>query len=151
MPEAGWTEPDEPDINARHLLLCREVVFDSNQPESPYTLRGMLTAIRMIKSFPSTTDEPVYLYVEYFGSAGYYEAWFDVEHLLYNGDGENDGEEPVGSYGPFDLKLFPEMFVHSRFYVLRRVPYPIAGIYEFRLRIAGIEEPLITQRLFVKV
>ena len=64
-------------------------------------------------------------------------------------DDESDVTE-MTSFGPFDLAVLPNTFVCSRFYCLKHVPFPCAGLFEFQLRAAGIFEPLIALRIYVE-
>lgn len=45
-------DQSEPSLLARHLLICREVIYDGDNPHAPYTLRSMLTELRPFRAFP---------------------------------------------------------------------------------------------------
>lgn len=149
MSEADWSE--EPDIAARCLMVCREVVYDAGRPDAPYSLVGLTTELRPRGHFPLVLDAPLDLYVEYFGPPDEYEVWVELVRLVYDeGNGVILDEVEVASYGPYVLTLKPDLFVQSRWYHLRKVPLNEPGLHEFRLRVAGVSEPLAVQRLFVR-
>ena len=143
-------DQSEPCLSARHLLICREVIYDGNNPVAPYTLRGMLTELRPFRAFPLVWNQPIYLFAQYFGEDGEFEVWFDLVQLVYDEADEVVDEVEEASYGPFMLHLAPGRFVHSRSYLLRRVPFTEPGVYEFRLRVAGVMEPLVSEHLLVE-
>ena len=138
---------DELEISARNLMLCRRVLFDRTNTESPYTLINVLTQIALPSPSQGFLAQPINLYVEYFGPPGHYEVWIDMVALGYNVYGE---PTEVASYGPFVLELVAGRYVNSRFYCLSYVPFPSGGVYEFQLRVAGVFDPLVTQTLFVE-
>lgn len=47
-----WSGDDDPEIGARSLTLCRQVEFDAAHPDSPYTLRGVLSVYHMRTGLP---------------------------------------------------------------------------------------------------
>jgi hypothetical protein len=147
MSTGDWSESDEPEIGARCLKLCREVIWNANDPEAPYTLRGVIQSLRPRTGYPTYLAQPVHLYAEFFGEAGERDVWFDLVRLVFDADGDLADEVEETVFGPFSLNLTPNLFVQGRWYVLRRVPFPAAGLYEFRLRIAGVSAPLIAERV----
>lgn len=138
---------EEREIGARNFILCRGVTFDAAHPEAPYTLHNLLSTIRPNPSGFVSKSKPIFAYVEYFGPAGDYEVWIDLVTLEYDAYGE---ETEVTNYGPFLLSLRDGEFVHGRFYCLRMIPLRTGGIYEFQLRIAGMDQSIITQTIFVE-
>ena len=138
---------DDLEIGARNLMLCRQVTYDTNDITAPYSLHHVLTRFRRSVSTSALVTHPIYLYVEFFGQPGEYEIWIDLVEIGYDGD---SGGIEVTSFGPFDLTVLSGTFVCSRFYCLKRVPFPGAGIFEFQLRAAGIFEPLTTHRIYVE-
>ena len=64
---------DEMEIGARNLMLCRQVTYDANDIEAPYSLRNVLTRIRRNAAPSSLIKQPIYLYAEFFGEIGEYE------------------------------------------------------------------------------
>jgi len=150
MSTGEWQEHQEPEIDARHLLLCREVGFDPSQPYSPYILRGSLSLFYPVGDFPVVWHEPVYLYVEFFGDAGEFEIWFDLVRYVFGEDGEIADEVDEGCYGPFELRLPPATFVQGRSYPLKKLPLPAPEVYEVQLRIAGKYDVLASTRFLVE-
>ena len=140
---------DELEIGARNLMLCREVTFDARDPVAPYSLHHMLSTIRAVDPDSIKLSKPIYTYVEYFGHPGEYEVWIDVVFLGHDEKMELI-EEDVATFGPFDLNLSGDGFVEGRFYCLRHVPFLRQGIYEIHLKLAGVFEPVISQRIYVE-
>lgn len=149
MSEEGL-DHSEPSLTARHLLICREVLYDGNNPVAPYTLCSMLTVLHPDRPFPILWSEPICLFAQYFGPEGEFEVWVDLVRLVYDEADEVVDEFEETSYGPFVLGMMPGRFIQSRFYLLRRVPFTEPGVYEFRLRVAGVTEPLATEHLLVE-
>ena len=79
---------DEPEVAARCLKLCREVIWNPNDPRAPYTLRGVLYGFHPRAGFPFVYPHPLHLYAEFFGEAGAYDVWFDLVRLVTDEDGE---------------------------------------------------------------
>ena len=150
MSTGEWQEQEEPNIDARALMLCREVGFDPNHPYSPYILHGPLSLFRPTGDFPTVWHEPVYLYAEFFGDAGEHEVWFDLVRFVTDESGEVTDEVDEGCYGPFELQLSPATFIQGRSYPLRKLPFQAAGLHEFQLRIAGVYNVLASVRFFVE-
>ena len=151
MSTGDWQKQEEPEIGARHLLLCRDVAFDPAFPDSPYTARGFLSVFRLSGDVPAVWHDPVYLYVEFFGDPGVYEIWFDLVRFVFDESGDIADEIDEGCYGPFDLRLPPAMFIQGRSYPLKKLPLTGPGVYEFQLRVAGKSEVLLSTRFLVEV
>ena len=137
------------EIGARNFILCRGVTFDAARPDAPYTLHNLISTVRIVDPEALSASEPIFVYIEYFGPAGDYEVWIDVVFLEYDAS-MDEGDGDVASYGPFDVRLVDKRFVQGRSYFLRHTPLNRPGILEFRLQVAGVFEPLITQRLLVE-
>ena len=140
---------DDLEIGARNLMLCRRVTFDAAHIAAPYTLHNLLSRVRIGDGGFQKKSTPICAYVEYFGNPREYEVWIDVVLLGYD-ETSKEVEEAVVTYGPFDLNLPSDAFVVGRYYYLRNVPLLCGGTYEFHLKIAGVFEPLISQRLYVE-
>ena len=137
------------EIGARNLILCRNVTFDARHPEGPYTLHNLLSTVRAVDPEAISSALPIYAYVEYFGAAGEYQLWIDVVAIEYDEVSEETIED-IATYGPFDLNLRGDSFVEGRFYCLRHLPLTRTGICEFRVKLAGVFETVILQRLYVE-
>lgn len=140
----------EPNVSARRLTVCREVVWNAGDRLAPYTLRGVIYGFHPRAGFPFAHPRPLYLYAEFFGDAGGYDVWFDLVRLVPDDDGNIVDEEDEASFGPFVLELVPDEFVQGRAYVLRRVGFRQPGLYEFRLKVGGVGEPLAVERLYLE-
>jgi len=150
MSTGEWTEHEEPDIAARHLLLCREVVWNSGDPESRYSLIGLYTDIRPKGTFPLVWDRPLYTFVQFFGSLGEYEVWIEVVRLVQDDEGEFVDETEAVVFGPFEIAITKIAFLHGRSFPLKKVPFDAPGYFEFRVRVAGAYDVIIAERLFVE-
>ena len=135
------------EIGARNLMLCRRVSYEANDIAAPYSLHHVLTRICRVAASSVLINQAIYLYAEFFGQVGEYEIWIDLVEIGYDGD---SSVTEVTSYGPFDLTIFPDTYVCSRFYCLKHVPFPNSGVFEFRLSAAGVFEPLTTHRFSVE-
>jgi hypothetical protein len=150
MSTGEWSEREEPDIAARHLLLCREVTWNSADTEARYSLLGLFTDIRPKGTFPLVWDRPLYTFVQFFGSPGEYEVWIELVRLVQDETGEILDETEAVVFGPFDLKIATPFFIHGRSFYLKTVPFDAPGLFEFRIRVAGVYDVLVTERLFVE-
>ena len=137
------------EIGARNFVLCGGVTFDAKHPEAPYTLHRLLSTVRAVDTEAMKSSLPIYAYVEYFGAAGEYQLWIDVVAIEYDERSE-EAIEDIATYGPFDLNLRGDSFVEGRFYCLRHLPLTRTGICEFRVKLAGVFETVILQRLYVE-
>lgn len=150
MSNGDWTDGDEPDIGARCLKVCREVIWNGNDPDAPYTLRGVMQVFRPPSGFPAIYRRTVYLYVEYVGGSSELEVWFDLVRIISDEDGDEIDDVELASFGPFVLSPDPNRFVQGRSYAVRSLPLPESGVYELRLRVDGQVVPLITERLYAE-
>jgi hypothetical protein len=149
MTPEGWSEHEQ-DIGARHLLLCRDVVWNSADVEAPYNLIGLLTSLAPRGDFPFRLESPIYAFVQFFGHPGKYEVWIEMIHLNQDESGEVIDENDSLEFGPFELNINAQFFVHGRAFCLRKVPFDSPGLYEFRVRVAGVYDSLASERLFVE-
>jgi hypothetical protein len=150
MSTGDRTDGEEPDIAVRCLKLCREVIWNANDPDAPYTLRGVFHRIRPRAGYPSALDRSVSVHVEYDAGVGAYDVWLELVRLELDEEGEVADEVEETSFGPFVLTIDVERFVHGRMYVLRKFPLAGPGLYELRLRVSGVDSPLVTERLFAE-
>jgi hypothetical protein len=88
MSTADWSVNEEPEIGARCLKLCREVIWNANDPRAPYTLRGILYGFHPRAGFPFLYPHPLHLYAEFFGEAGEFDVRFDLVRFVSDEDGE---------------------------------------------------------------
>ena len=150
MDTEAWSEQEEPDIAARHLLLCRDVTWNAADPEARYSLQGLLTSVAPGGVFPVVWKHPIHAFVQFSGSPGEYEVWIELVRLIQDEDGEVVDETEALSFGPFTLNLSGPNFVHGRSFFLRRVPFDAPGYFEFRVRVAGAYDVLVAEHLFVE-
>jgi hypothetical protein len=124
MSTGGTTPPV-----VRHLLLCQYIVWDKDNPAAPYTLQGVVTAL----SWEPPGDgllESLWVFAKASGDPGEYEVWLDLVPL--DDAGEDAGEGTT--FGPLVWSIPEGVYAHSRAWVLRNIPFPTPGVYEFRLR-----------------
>ncbi len=149
MAPEGWSEQDEPDIAARHLLLCREVVWNAGDAEGRYNLVGLLTELRPKGTFTLVWDLPIHAFVQFFGNPGRYDIWIEMVRLIQDDDGEVLDELEAVVFGPFEINL-GDRFVSGRNFPLVAVPFDRPGLYEFRVRVAGVYDVLAAERILVE-
>jgi hypothetical protein len=143
------TEDEEPDLGARHLLLCREVVWNAADDGGRYNLLGLLTVLRPKGSFPIVWGQPIYAFVQFFGSPGKFDIWIELVRLIQADDGEVIDEAEEVLFGPFEIDL-DDRFMHGRTFPLRGVPFDEPGLYEFRVRAGGVYDVLAAERILVE-
>lgn len=138
------TDPDQPLLFARHLLVCRTMKYDLNEPDSPYTLSGIVTTFRPSDDggYPVLVED-LYVYAQFWGDPGVHDLWIDLTRV----DVETGDETEVTTFGPFVLRVTAGRFVETRAWRLRYVPFPRAGLYEFQVRAAGYPDPLVDERI----
>lgn len=122
-------------------------MWNGSDLEAPYSLRGVVQRLRPRSGYPAVIPQPLYLYAEYYGESGELDVCVDLVRILMDDDGDVTDEVEEACYGPYSLTLHPGRFVQGRSYVLRALPLPEWGVYELRLRVAGVEAPLISERL----
>lgn len=145
-----WSDGEEAGVGARSFTLCERVDYDATRPEAPYTLHGVLSVLWLRTGFPGIWREPLWFYVEFFGEPGEYEFWLDVvlvEPIDPVPPSENPGDSNIG---PFLFQLSPDAFVVGRSFCLPRLLFPAAGLYEFRVSVAGVADTLFAHRILVR-
>ena len=125
-------------------------MWNSADAEARYNLIGLLTSIAPRGEFPFRLEQPLYAFVQFFGEPGKHEVWIEMVHLIQDESGEVIDEYEALEFGPFELNITGRFFVHDRAFCLRKVPFDSPGLYEFRIRIAGVYDALATERLFVE-
>ncbi|MGL6094279.1 MAG: hypothetical protein ACRC7O_00575 [Fimbriiglobus sp.] len=136
---------DEPPIYCRHLLLCREVVYDPLNNDTPYSLYSMIYDFRPDSDYwYPICAEAVWVFAELFGQAGRYRVRIDVVPL--NEDGADAGP-PILTRAEIPVRLRPGYFVDPARFRLRQVMFDAPGVYEFRLTLEGFTEPLAATRV----
>lgn len=135
----------EPHISARHLVVCREVVYDPLDAEAPYSLRGLLTALRPDDDYGYPWClELVCLFAQLFGEPGRYVV--RIELVRISEDGSDVGTAAT-VYGPAPVWVRVGEFVEWAWFMLTYVPFPEPGLYEFRLVLDGYDGVLASERL----
>ncbi len=104
-------EYGEPEIGARHLILCREVLWNAGAPDAPYTLRNVVHRVRLASGYPGVAPGPFYLYAEYYGEQGEFDVWIDLVRMTTDEDGDEVDEVEETCNGPYTLALHPDRFV----------------------------------------
>jgi len=126
------------------------VVWNSSDGEAPYNLRGLLTSIAVRGDFPLVYHRPIHTFVQFFGSLGEYEVWIEVVRLVQDDEGEFVDETEAVVFGPFEIAITKIAFLHGRSFPLKKVPFDAPGYFEFRVRVAGVYDVIIAERLFVE-
>ena len=136
----------QPELSARHLLVCQEVLYDPFQFGAAYSLRGLITTIspRDDIGFPLAAEK-LTLFAQVFGSPGTYPVGIDLVEV----EEEDDEGTRVASLGPFLLTVRPGRFVEGVVFPLSNVPFPRPGVYEFRLRRGHDNELVIAERVLL--
>jgi hypothetical protein len=133
----------DPPIAARHLLVCREVLFDPFDAEAPYSLRGVVTHLTPDAIGFPLCCEVLWVYIELFGEPGRYVV--RVELVALDEDGGDLGP-PVVVRDWTPVRVRPEKFVEGVRLQLYQTVFPDPGLYEFRLVLDGFDQPLIVER-----
>ena len=123
------------------------MTWNGSDPEAPYVLSGALHSFCPPQGYPAVSGHPFHLYVAFIGEGEEQDVWFDLVRLIHDEDGDVVDELEETAFGPFTLNLLPNRFVQGRWYVLRHVTLPVPGLCEFRLRLGGVEEPLLSERI----
>ena len=119
----------------RHLLVCQDIVYDFANPLAPYSLRGIITVLgpESGESYPLLCDL-LWMFTQGSGDPGEYEIWIDLVPV----DEEGNATADETTFGPW-LWIIPEgVYIESRAWRLRNLPFQQPGLYEFRLR-CGLE------------
>lgn len=138
----------DPPIHARHLLVCREVVYDPLDGETPYSLRGLLTKLRPDDDYGYPwCVEQVYLFAQLYGEPGRYMARIELVPLREDGA---DARPPVSIYGPVPVRVRDGSFVDGVWFTLARTPFDAPAVYEFRLLLDGYPDPLAAEYILLE-
>jgi hypothetical protein len=109
--------------------VCQNVTYDAGNPGAPYSLQGVVTVIGWEPPGDGLLDL-LWVFAQGSGDPGEYEVWLELVSL--DDEGEDAGEET--SFGPLTWVMPEGVFAHSRAWILRNIPFPNPGVYEFRLR-----------------
>lgn len=145
-----WAEDLPPNFGARNVTLCEQVEYDLENPDTPFTLRGVRSVFWVSTGFPAVWRETVWVYVEFFGNPGTYEFWVEVGLVEPTGTNPTKPDAMDLSFGPYRVRLMPGEFVNGKAYRLRSLKFPAPGLYELTVRAAGFPSPLTTHRIFVE-
>lgn len=130
----------------RHLLLCQDVEYDFSNSTAPYSLRGIVTLLGPESggSYPLLHDL-LWVLSQGSGDPGAYEVWIDL--VPVDEEGNTTGNETT--FGPWVWIFHEDVYVESRAWRLRNLPFPVPGRYEVRLRfgpdILAREEMLLVE------
>jgi hypothetical protein len=115
----------------RHFLLCQHVEYDFDNPTAPYSLQGVVTSLgpEPGNGYPFLVDV-LWVFAQGAGDPGEYDVWVDLVPLDDDGD---DADEPT-PFGPLRWIIHEDVYVESRAWVIRFVPFRSAGLYLVRLR-----------------
>jgi hypothetical protein len=137
---------DGVELNARHLLVCREVLHDPFQPGAAYSLKGLVVSFQPADDigYPMTVESLV-LFAQVYGDAGRFVFWVDLYEILDDAD-----DRLISTYGPTVGVVREGRFIDALTIPVWNVPFPRPGVYEFRLRRDAVVEPMISERLLLK-
>ena len=146
------SDPDaEPDIGCRYLLICRTIWYDPGRPDDGYSLGRIVVNIRPEGDgeVPFTVAR-LFAYIQLFGEPGEYDVSIHLVRLAWD---ELEGELPIllATWGPYRCPITGLDLVESHAFALSNVPFDETGVFEFRLRVDGIDDPLCQERLEVRV
>lgn len=114
----------------RRVIVCRKVEVTNPGPNQEYAIRGIIDLLRPPagRTFPYR-ERGLWVFAQFVDGAGTHPVVLDVVRVGI------DSETLIKSY-----RLPPVHMTRGRFFVLNRayrlpdVPFPEAGIYEFRVR-----------------
>ena len=114
-----------------HFLICRRASYDLADPVAPYSLHNVVFQLRPEpgETYPLPGMD-LWAFVRLEGEDEH-EFWVDVVRLT---DDDEYEEDSVTTYGPLIVPFGDNRRPLSRAWYLRRVPFPIPGRYQFRLR-----------------
>jgi hypothetical protein len=138
---------DELPIQARHLLLCRNVVFDPLDEKAPYSLQSVMNRTRPEEFGYPLCLEFLWAYAEFFGEPGRYSVWIGLVMLAADG---TEAGPVVPVHGPTPIRVREDVFVDGVRFRLLHVPFEEPGLYEFRLYLDGHPEPLVGERFLLE-
>jgi hypothetical protein len=125
---------DEPSpVFCRHLLLCRTIWFDANDPNETFSLGRIFVRLRPATGvgFPFSVDQS-FAFFQLFGEAGDYVV--ELERVRVAAD--NSGEEMTSdelTVGVWPVLVSGEKTVENYGVRLRAMPFDGTGPFEFRL------------------
>ncbi|WP_439626475.1 hypothetical protein [Gemmata sp.] len=113
-----------------HFVLCRRASYDLGDPVAPYSLHNVVFQLgpEAGETYPLAGID-LWVSARLEGEDGH-EFWIDVVRIT--GDDEFS-EELITAYGPLIAPFGSDRRTMSRAWHLRRVPFDVPGLYEFRL------------------
>jgi hypothetical protein len=114
----------------RRVLVCRKVEAESAQLGAPYTVRGVLTAVRPpAESGYPVREEELWLFAQYADGQGTHAVKFELVRLQL----ESDEVIPTFDSPPIHMTR-GRFFVLNRGYRFTKLAFPAPGMYQFRIR-----------------
>jgi hypothetical protein len=145
------SDPDaEPDIACRHLIICRTIWYDPASPDDGYSLGRIVVNIR-----PDPGDElpftvaRLFAYVQLYGELGDNDLRVQLVRVSWDEEGIEQSDE-VATWGPFACPITGLDLVETHGFVLAKVPFEKAGLFEFQLWVDGHPEPIGWERITVR-
>lgn len=117
-----------------------------SSPGAAFSLRGLIVSVQPHDDvgYPIIMED-LAVFAQFWGEQGEYRIWLALYEI------PDDGEPVrVADHGLFSIRVRPGRFVEGLHMRLRKVPFPRAGLYEFRMGLDGGAEPLLTERLLLK-
>jgi hypothetical protein len=126
--------PDEPSpLFCRHLLFCRTIWFDANDPNETFSLGRVFVRLRPDPGvgFPFSVDQS-FAFFQLFGVAGEYVVELERVRVAVDDSGEeiSSGELTVGTW---PVLVSGEKIVENFGVRIRAMPFDGPGPFEFRL------------------
>lgn len=150
---------DPPTISGVHFLTCRTIWYDYQKPEAGFGLGGLYVSIEPPgeSRFPFRLDR-VFVYCQLFGDPGEYRLRVRLVCLESTEDGDLE-ETQLGVNGEpreFSMPAGRPAVISGIEYV-DELAFPIGpvsfgkpGLYEYQLRVDGLEEPISRERVMVR-
>ena len=129
----------EPQLSCRHFLACHTIWYDAANPDAGWSLGRVIVHVRPADAggYPFVVPR-LFVFFQLFGATG--EHLFRVELVRLEHDEEgNEVESTPIEFGPWECQLPGEKLVEGFAVSLEDVPFGELGLYEFRLRVDGLE------------
>jgi hypothetical protein len=130
------------------LLVCFKVEYDPGDPQHPYSIRRLVARLapRAGSSYPLLAPE-LWVFAQFADGHGSHRLFLELVRI----DGPDPADEvSIRTYGPYLLHFRHPLTIQNRGWKLTKVPFRVAGLYEFRLRVDGIPEPLASEPIVLE-
>ncbi len=147
---------DEPNLYCPRLLICRSIWYDGRHTERGFSLGGLYANVAPPEGdgYPFRIER-LFVYAQLWGDVGEYSVRIRFVRIELQGYDEeievqlgDDGEArvyPMPTHRP--VTVGDRNRIEEFAFAIGPVPFTAPGLYEFQLRVDGLDHPVGRERI----